>query len=74
LLLTDLVMPGGVGGVELAEVLQARSPGLRVVYSSGYDPNHGTRAERLEPGVNFLQKPATPRQILAVVGQMLAPD
>lgn len=74
LLLTDLVMPGGVGGVELAEALLARAPGLRVVYSSGYDPDHGRRAGRLEPGVNFLQKPATPRQIITAVGQMLAPD
>ncbi len=74
LLLTDLVMPGGVDGFELAARLLARDPGLRVVFSSGYDPDHGTRTLQLEPGVNFLQKPATPRQILAAVGQMLEPE
>ncbi len=74
LLLTDLVMPGGVDGIELASRLQAREPALRVVYSSGYDPEHATRTTQLEPGVNFLQKPSTPRQLLAAVGQMLDPD
>ena len=74
LLLTDLVMPDGVGGVELAARLQQRHPTLRVVYASGYDPDHGTHEVHLEPGVNFLQKPSTPREILQVVGQMLAAD
>lgn len=71
LLLTDLVMPEGVGGVELAAHLQARSPALHVIFTSGYDPDHGTHPVRLEPGVNFLQKPATPRQILDLVGLAL---
>ncbi len=71
LLLTDLMMPGGVDGIELASRLQAREPALRVVFSSGYDAEHGTRTMQLEPGVNFLQKPSTPRQILSTVGQML---
>jgi CheY-like chemotaxis protein len=36
LLLTDILMPGGVSGVELAESLRERRPGLRVLYMSGY--------------------------------------
>ncbi|MEP7383116.1 MAG: PAS domain-containing protein [Gemmatimonadota bacterium] len=71
LVLTDLVMPDGVGGIELAATLLMREPHLRVVYSSGYDPDHATRNVRLEPGVNFLQKPATARQIVSTVAQML---
>jgi len=70
LLLTDMVMPEGVGGSELASALQQRRPGLRVIFSSGYDPDHDTHRVRLEPGVNFLQKPSTPRQILDLVNQM----
>ena len=71
LLLTDMVMPEGVGGAELATTLQARDPALRVVFSSGYDPEYGTHRLHLEPGVNFLQKPSTPRQIVEIVTQML---
>lgn len=36
LLLTDVIMPGGMHGVEVARILQLRQPDLRVVYMSGY--------------------------------------
>ncbi|MBI5393716.1 MAG: PAS domain S-box protein [Verrucomicrobia bacterium] len=36
LLLTDIVMPGGMSGRELAEKLCATQPGLKVILSSGY--------------------------------------
>lgn len=71
LLLTDMVMPDGVGGAELAAALQERLPALKVVYSSGYDPDYSAHKVRLEPGVNFLQKPATPHQILEIVTRQL---
>ena len=72
LLFTDMVMPDGVGGAELAEQLRERLPSLRVIYSSGYDPEIGLHRTLLEPGVNFLQKPATPRAITEIVSRMLA--
>jgi PAS domain S-box-containing protein len=71
LLLTDMVMPDGVGGAALAAQLQQRVPGLKVVYSSGYDPEYSAHSVRLEPGVNFLQKPATPHQIIDIVSRQL---
>ena len=36
LLMTDIVMPGGMSGVELAEAASARRPDLRVLLSTGY--------------------------------------
>jgi two-component system, cell cycle sensor histidine kinase and response regulator CckA len=39
LLLTDLIMPGGMNGVALAEALKARQPALRILYCSGYSEN-----------------------------------
>ena len=39
LLLTDMVMPEGISGVELAERLLAGQPGLKVVFTSGYTAN-----------------------------------
>ena len=36
LLITDIVMPDGMNGVELAERLRRHRPGLKVIYTSGY--------------------------------------
>ena len=38
LLLTDMVMPGGIMGSELAERLSSQCPRLKVIYTSGYSP------------------------------------
>jgi two-component system, cell cycle sensor histidine kinase and response regulator CckA len=71
LLLTDLVMPGGVGGHELARALQADDPGLRVLFMSGYSPETAGRALELGTGDTFVQKPFTPVQLLRAVRQRL---
>jgi CheY-like chemotaxis protein len=57
LLLTDLVMPGGMGGRELAAQLRVKKPALEVIYCSGYSAEFMGRDFVLEEGVNFLQKP-----------------
>jgi signal transduction histidine kinase len=57
LLLTDLVLPGGMTGRQLAEQLLQLSPGLKVIYSSGYSSELASRHISLEDGVNFLAKP-----------------
>jgi two-component system cell cycle sensor histidine kinase/response regulator CckA len=59
LLLTDMVMPGGVTGRELAERLRTQIPGLKVIFSSGYSSNvTGTDTNFFQrPGTYFLQKP-----------------
>ena len=40
LLLTDVIMPGGLNGRELADRLREERPGLKVVLMSGYGPDH----------------------------------
>jgi len=50
LLLTDIMMPDGLTGRDLAEQLQARKPGLRVILMSGYS------AETLGKGTDFLRR------------------
>lgn len=39
LLLTDMVMPGGITGLELAAILARKSPSLPIIISSGYHPD-----------------------------------
>jgi CheY-like chemotaxis protein len=57
LLVTDMVMPGGVMGSELAERLTSKSPNLKVIYTSGYSPGMAGKDTSLLEGRNFLPKP-----------------
>jgi CheY-like chemotaxis protein len=57
LLLTDLVMPGGMTGKDLAERFLKENPKLKVIYTSGYSVELAGRDFPLEEGVNFLAKP-----------------
>ena len=57
LLLTDLVMPDGMTGKQLAEALLKENPQLKVIYSSGYSRDIAGQGFVLQDGVNFLSKP-----------------
>jgi two-component system, cell cycle sensor histidine kinase and response regulator CckA len=57
LLLTDLVMPDGVSGRELAQQLGEADPTLKVIYTSGYSRDIAGHNFPLHDGVNFLSKP-----------------
>jgi CheY-like chemotaxis protein len=57
LLVTDLIMPEGVMGRELAERLLAENPRLKVIYTSGYSPGMAGKDISLIEGRNFLPKP-----------------
>jgi CheY-like chemotaxis protein len=57
LLVTDMVMPGGILGGELAERLLEKSPTLKVIFTSGYSPGMAGKDLSLLEGRNFLPKP-----------------
>ena len=57
LLLTDMVMPGGIMGSELAARLTEKHPALKVIYTSGYSPGMAGKDTSLLAGPNFLPKP-----------------
>jgi PAS domain S-box-containing protein len=65
LLLTDLIMPGGMNGRELAETLRKERPDLKVIFTSGYTADIAGKDFKIDSDVNFLQKPYHP-QVLAV--------
>jgi PAS domain S-box-containing protein len=67
LLVTDLIMPGGMSGRELADLLRERDPALRVVYTSGYSRDVVDQVLPLDRGRDFLQKPYAARELAARV-------
>jgi len=71
LLLTDLVMPGNMNGHELAEKLWAEQPSLKVIFTSGYSADTVGKNFKLEPEVNYLQKPYHPNSLILTVRRCL---
>ena len=71
LLLTDVVMPGGVGGRQLAQELRHRWPHLKVLYMSGYTDDAVVRHGIIEADTAFIQKPFTPHSLARKVREVL---
>jgi CheY-like chemotaxis protein len=71
LLLTDIVMPDGMTGRDLAERVQAEKPGLKAIFTSGYSSEIVGKDFIIEEGVNFLQKPYVPQKLIRVVRKCL---
>ncbi|MFM1943861.1 MAG: hypothetical protein RI897_2843 [Verrucomicrobiota bacterium] len=57
LLFTDMVMPGGMTGLELALELRSLRPGLRVLISSGYSSEFSQGVNPVDQGFDYLPKP-----------------
>jgi CheY-like chemotaxis protein len=72
LLFTDVVLPGGMNGRDLADEAVRRRPELKVLFTTGYTANAIVHQGRLDPGVNLLTKPFTyeglARKVRALLG------
>lgn len=71
LLMTDMVMPGGLSGYDLAAKLRAERPRLKVIFSSGYSPDYAGSDLEQSTGAVFLQKPYSPSTLIKVVRRCL---
>ena len=58
-LFTDVGLPGGMNGRQLAEEARKRRPTLKVLFTTGYARNAIVHDGRLDPGVELLPKPFT---------------
>ena len=67
LLLTDLVLPGGMNGHDFATDVQRRRPGVPVLYMSGYTQGAVAHRGRLDEGIEMLQKPFRKHELAAKV-------
>ncbi|MDE5458920.1 response regulator [Bradyrhizobium sp. CSA112] len=71
LLFTDVIMPGGMTGRQLADEVTKRRPGVKVLYTSGYTDNAIVHQGRLDPGVLLLTKPYRKSQLANMIRRAL---
>jgi CheY-like chemotaxis protein len=71
LLLTDMVMPDGISGVDLVDKLLASRPRLKVVFTSGYTANEVNRKMLARTRASFLAKPYTHAELAKTVRDCL---
>lgn len=71
LLLTDMVMPGGLSGRELARRLREKKSNLKVAYTTGYSLDAMANDCALQEDLNFLPKPYSPQKLAQIVRRCL---
>ncbi|WP_425158678.1 hypothetical protein [Candidatus Binatus sp.] len=71
MLFTDIGLPGGLNGRQLADEARLRRPHLRVLFTSGYARSAIVHQGRLDPGVELLSKPFTLAQLSSKIRQIL---
>jgi CheY-like chemotaxis protein len=71
LLFTDIVMPGGMNGRELAQQAQQLLPGLRVLFTSGFAHVAAVDDELLEEGSILLKKPYKTAELAGKIREVL---
>ncbi len=74
MLFTDVVLPGGMNGRQIADEARRRRPDLRVLFATGYTRNAIIHQGRLDADVDLLTKPFTPDDLIKKVRQILDTD
>ena len=71
LLLTDMVMPGGLSGNDVAECFKLDRPDSNILFSSGYNVDLFGSDIDLREGFNYLPKPYFASQLIEAVARVL---
>jgi signal transduction histidine kinase len=70
-LFTDIVLPRGMSGVELARAAQAINPDLKIVYTSGYAEEVFQQHGRIDADIPLLRKPYRRKELADVLRSVL---
>jgi PAS domain S-box-containing protein len=71
LVLTDVIMPGGETGADMARQALALCPSVKIVFISGYSKDLLIHEGRVDPSVVLLQKPFTKDQLTKLLRSVL---
>jgi nitrogen-specific signal transduction histidine kinase/CheY-like chemotaxis protein len=72
LLITDVGLPGGINGRQVADAGRSLRPGLKVLFITGYAHNATAWEEQLEPGMHLLTKPFTMDELTVRITSLIA--
>ena len=70
LLFSDIVMPGGMNGVQLAEEARRLRPAMKILLTTGYD-REALRSRNIDPSIPILKKPYLNRDLLNSISKCL---
>ena len=73
LLVTDVGLPGGMNGRQLADAARRSRPELQVLFITGYAENAVLSQGQLDPGMHVLTKPFAMEALASRIGALLAP-
>jgi PAS domain S-box-containing protein len=73
LLLSDVGLPGGMNGRQLADAARIARPGLKVLFLTGYAENAAAWSGHLEPGMHVMTKPFDIAALTARVREVIGP-
>jgi CheY-like chemotaxis protein len=71
LLFTDMIMPGGMNGKDLADAAVGLRPNMKVLFTSGYTDNSLIHEGRLVSGLSLLSKPYGRKDLAETLRQLL---
>lgn len=74
LLITDVGLPGGMNGRQMADAARVNRPGLKVLFITGYAETTIFGKADLAPGMRILTKPFTVHSLLSRVRHLLGPE
>jgi len=72
LLITDVGLPNGMNGRQVADIARLLRPDLKVLFITGYAEHAALGDKHLEPGVELLTKPFSLHQLMTKVADMMA--
>jgi CheY-like chemotaxis protein len=72
LLFTDIGLPGGINGRQVADAARRIRPSLKVLFTTGYARNAIVHHGRLDPGVELLSKPFSRAVLGSKIRQVLS--
>jgi len=74
LLISDVGLPGGISGRQLADAARAVRPKLKILFITGYAENAVLSHGHLDPGMHVLTKPFTVDTLARRISQLLVSD